>query len=152
MDGMLDIIPPVAVHGGLTGLVEQSGLPTGLLLGVAALLLGLLAAGWWMRRSLIARLRLARARRHLLAGRAGEADWLLRRHMGLAHLHPAHPPHGIAAETWRALVEGLHEARFGSKTMESAGLSRLLSEVFTPTPLREEGASVRPRENGEGRP
>lgn len=143
MDGMLDIIPPVAVHGGLTGLVEQSGLPTGLLLAIAVLLLGLLAAGWLMRRSLIARLRLARARRHLLAGRAGEIEWLLRRHTGLAHLHPARPPQGIAAEPWRALVEGLHEARFGSKAAPLAALSPMLGEVFFPAP---------PRENGEGRP
>jgi hypothetical protein len=140
MDGMHDIIPPAPVSGGLTGLIEQTGLPHPMLLALLAGLLVLLAfALWLLRHRLRAALRLVLARRALRASRPEAVERLMRRHFGLAHLHPERPPAAIDAQTWRALVGGLHAARFGAKTMPLAELAPLLGAVFAPSPSRGEG-------------
>ncbi|MFZ5580950.1 MAG: hypothetical protein ACOZAQ_10900 [Pseudomonadota bacterium] len=134
MDGMQDIIPPLPVHGGLAGLMDPGGLPPELWLSLAALLPALLTAAWLMRRRLIARLRLAQARRMLLGGRVGELEDLIRRHLGLPHLHPARPPHGMEPAPWRTLVSGLHAARFGLENPKPAASPGLLILVFSSSP------------------
>jgi hypothetical protein len=138
MEGMHDIIPPAPVNGGLTGLVQQGGLPHPLLLGLLAGLLMLLVLALWLgRQRLRAALRLILARRALRAGRLDVIERLIRRHLGLAHLHPNRPPAAIDARAWRALIESLHAARFGTKAMPLAKLAPHLSMVFTPS--RKEG-------------
>ncbi|MGC9008287.1 MAG: hypothetical protein ACP5IY_04325 [Halothiobacillaceae bacterium] len=59
--------------------------------------------------------------------------------MGLPHLHPERPPAAIDAQAWRALVEGLHAARFGAHSTPLAALQPLLCAVFSPSPQRGEG-------------
>ncbi|MEW6693110.1 MAG: hypothetical protein AB1340_09795 [Pseudomonadota bacterium] len=136
MEGLHDIIPPAPVSGGLTGLMAQGGLPHPLLLALPVLLVLTL---WLLRHRLRAALRLILARRALRAGRLEAVEGLIRRHLGLPHLHPERPPTAIDAQAWRALVEGLHAARFGAKTMPRAELAPLLGTVFTPSPSRGEG-------------
>ncbi|MFZ5537054.1 MAG: hypothetical protein ACOZAP_06220 [Pseudomonadota bacterium] len=140
MEGMHDIIPPAPVSGGLTGLMAQGGLSHPVLLALLAGLLVLLAlALGLLRHRLRAALRLALTRRALRAGRLDRVEGLIRRHVGLAHLHPGRPPAAIDAQAWHALVEGLHAVRFGTKSMPRAELAPLLGAVFTPSPSRGEG-------------
>ncbi|MGC8854565.1 MAG: hypothetical protein ACP5OY_06610, partial [Halothiobacillaceae bacterium] len=140
MEGLHDIIPPAPVSGGLTGLMEQGGLPHPLLLTLLVGLLVLLALALLLaRRRLRAALRLILARRALRAGRLEAVEDLIRRHLGLPHLHPERPPAAIDAQAWRALVEGLHAARFGAHSTPLAALQPLLCAVFSPSPQRGEG-------------
>ncbi|MEW6727738.1 MAG: hypothetical protein AB1332_00120 [Pseudomonadota bacterium] len=140
MEGMHDIIPPAPVSGGLTGLMAQGG---GSHLGLLALLAGLFVllalVLWLLRHRLRAVLRLILTRRALRTGRPDRVESLIRRHFGLAHLHPERPPAAIDAQAWHALVEGLHAARFGAHTTPLAALQPLLSAVFSPSPSRGEG-------------
>lgn len=135
MEGLHDIIPPAPVSGGLTGLMAQGGLPHPLLLALPVLLVLTL---WLLRHRLRAALRLILARRALRAGRLEAVEGLIRRHLGLPHLHPERPPAAIDAQAWRALVEGLHAARFGAHATPLAALQPLLSAVFSPSPSRGE--------------
>ncbi|MGK0674092.1 MAG: hypothetical protein ABWU16_05455 [Halothiobacillaceae bacterium] len=137
MEGLHDIIPPAPVSGGLTGLMAQGGLPHPLLLLILPLLLALTL--WFLRHRLQAALRLILVRRALRAGRLEAVERLIRRHLGLPHLHPERPPAAIDAQTWRTLIKNLHTARFGAKAMPLAELAPLLGMVFTPFPSREEG-------------
>jgi hypothetical protein len=140
MEGMHDIIPPAPVSGGLTGLMAQGG---GSHLGLLALLAGLFVllalVLWLLRHRLRAVLRLILTRRALRTGRPDRVESLIRRHFGLAHLHPERPPATLAPETWRALVEALHAARFGAKSTPLAALQPLINAVFSPSPSRGEG-------------
>lgn len=149
MEGMHDIIPPAPVHGGLAGLIEQGGLPPSLLIGLIVLLLILAAALWLGRHRLIARLRRGQAERALRTGRPDQAEAVIRLHFGLAHLHPACPPHGIEPGPWRDLVEGLHAARFGGRPFESDAFTARLQGAFTPLSLEGRGAGG---EGGEACP
>ncbi len=139
MDEMYDIIPPAPVHGGLTGMLTEGAGPMPCGLALAALLLLLLLTAWLLRRRLIARLRLGRARRLLRQGRADALERLLRKSWGLAHLHAARPPAGVPPGPWRELVEGLHAARFGRRPLESATVQAALRRLLSPPPLRERG-------------
>ncbi len=141
MDGIADIIPPAPTHDGLAALLAPAADSTGGLLLVVSLLalLALLTLAWFTRRRLVARVRLALARRSLRAGRADEVDMLLRRHHALMQLHPAKPPVDVGAECWRVVVESLHAARFGANAVVLPTLNPLLSTVFTPSPLAGEG-------------
>lgn len=141
MEGMHDIIPPAPVSGGLTGLMAQGGLSHPVLLALLAGLLVLLTLVLWLlRHRLRAALRLALARRALRAGRLERVEGLIRRHVGLPHLHPERPPATIDAQTWRALVEGLHAARFGTHATPLAALQPRINAIFPP-----------PSRGGEGR-
>ena len=143
MDGMADIIPPAPAHDELAALFVPAANSTEGLLLVASLLalMALLTLAWFTRRRLVAHVRLALARRSLRAGRADKVDRLLRRHHALIHLHPARPPLDVDAECWRALIEGLHEARFGVNAAIPFALFSLLDEVFAPSPLARAGAN-----------
>jgi len=138
MNGMADIIPPVPAHDGLAALLAPTAASTGWLLALLVVL-ALLVSAWLMRRRLRARLRLAQAKRSLRAGRVDVIEKLLRQHYELAQLHPAKPPLGVDAACWRALIEGLHEIRFGTNAIAPSVLSHLLIDVFTPSPLAGEG-------------
>ncbi len=135
MEGLHDIIPPAPVAGGLTALIAPA-VPHPLLLTLLVLLALALVL---LRHRLRAALRLILARRALRAGRLEEVEGQTRRHFGLAHLHPSRPPAAIDAQAWRALVEGLHAARFGAHATPLAALQPLLSAVFSPSPSRGEG-------------
>lgn len=140
MNGMADIIPPVPAHDGLAALLAPASASMGWLLAFTLLIvLALLMSAWLMRRRLLTRLHLAQAKRSLRAGRVDGVEKLLRHHYGLAQLHPAKPPLGVDAGCWRALVEGLHGIRFGANAIAPSMLNRLLNDVFTPSPLAEEG-------------
>jgi len=140
MNGMADIIPPVPAHDGLAALLAPASASSGWLLAFTLLIvLALLVSAWLMRRRLRARLHLAQAQRSLRAGRVDVIEKLLRQHYELAQLHPAKPPLGVDAACWRALIKGLHEARFGVNTAVPSMLTCLLNEVFTPSPLTGEG-------------
>ncbi len=153
MNGMADIIPPQPVQDGLLALLAPASSSSGWLFLALALLivLALLVSAWLMRRRLLPHLRLAQAQRSLRAGRANEVEWLLRRHYDLTQLHPAKPPLDVDAACWRALVEGLHEIRFGVNAAPTSVLNHLLNDAFTPSPLMGEGAN-RPREQDGARP
>jgi len=140
MNGMADIIPPAPAHDGLAALLAPASASSGWLLAFTLLImLALLLSAWLMRRRLLARLRLAQARRSLHAGRVDVIEKLLRQHYELAQLHPAKPPVDINAACWRALAEGLHEIRFGINAVIPSVLSPLLNDAFTPSPLTGEG-------------
>jgi len=142
MNGMADIIPPVPAHDGLAALLAPASASSGWLLAFALLIvLALLVSAWLMRRRLLARLRLAQARRSLHAGRVDVVEKLLRQHYELAQLHPAKPPVDVNAACWRALVEGLHEIRFGVNGVTPSVFSHLLNDVFIPSPSKGEGAN-----------
>jgi len=150
MNGMADIIPPLPAHDGLAALFAPTASSTGWLLALL-IVLALLVSAWLMRRRLLARLRLARAQHYLRAGRVDQVEKRLRAHYELAQLHPAKPPVNVDAASWRALVEELHELRFSKNTAPHSVLSLLLSEIFTPSPARGEGA-IRHREHNGTRP
>jgi ABC-type multidrug transport system fused ATPase/permease subunit len=141
MNGMADIIPPVPAHDGLAALLAPASASSGWLLAFTLLIvLALLVSAWLMRRRLLTCLRLAQAQRSLRAGRVDVVEKLLRQHYELAQLHPAKPPLGVDAACWRALIEGLHEIRFGTNAIAPSVLSHLLIDVFTPSPLAGKGA------------
>ena len=136
MNGMADIIPPVPAHDGLAALLAPTASSTGWLLAFTLLIVTvLLGSAWLMRRRLLARLRLAQARHYLHTQRVDGVEKRLRQHYALAQLHPAKPPVGVDAACWRALVEGLHEIRFGTNAVAPSVLNPLLNAVFTPSPL-----------------
>ena len=143
MDGMADIIPPLPVHGGLTGLIEQSGLTAGGWLSLAALLLTLLLLAWFQRHRLLARWRRQQAQHALQGGRLDEVERLICQHYKLSHLHPASPPQGwntrSSGTDWRALVEGLHGARFGKRALDANTEIVITKAFLTPSPLTGEG-------------
>lgn len=133
MNGMADIIPPVPAHDGLAALLAPASASSGWLLAFTLMIvLALLVSAWLMRRRLLARLRLAQAKRSLRAGRADGVEKLLRQHYELTQLHPAKPPLGVDAACWRALVEGLHEIRFGGRMLDVHVLCDLLKHAFLP--------------------
>ena len=134
MNGMADIIPPVPAHDGLAALLAPASASSGWLILALALLivLSLLMSAWLMRRRLLARLRLAQAKHRLHAGRVDGVEKRLRQHYELAQLHPAKPPMDVDAACWRALVEGLHEIRFGGRTLNPRVLCDLLGHAFPP--------------------
>jgi len=134
MNGMADIIPPPFAHDGLAALLAPTASSAGWLLALL-IVFTLLVSAWLMRRRLLARLRLAQARHDLRTGHVDQVEKLLRQHYALAQLHPAKPPVGVDAACWRALVEGLHEARFGTNAIFPSLLNPLLNAAFTPSPL-----------------
>ena len=135
MNGMADIIPPVPAHDGLAALLAPASAATGWMLAFATLIvLALLVSAWLMRRRLLARLRLAQAKHNLRAGRVDVVEKLLRQHYELTQLHPAKSPLGVDATCWRALVEELHEIRFGVNAIAPSMLNPLLNAVFIPSP------------------
>ena len=148
--GLADIIQPAPAHDGLAALLAPTAAATGWLFALL-IVLALLLTAWFMRRRLLANLRLAQAKRSLRAGRVEGVEKLLRQHYSLTQLHPAKPPVNVDADCWRALIDGLHELRFGKSNVPHSVLSHLLNEIFTPFPARGE-AAIRHREHDGTRP
>lgn len=141
MEGMHDIIPPAPVPGAFEAALGPAASHPAL--AIALLLLTALAALWLGRHRLIAGIRRTRAMRALREGGIKTVERLLEQHHRLPRLHPGHPPRGIGASAWRALIEGLHEARFSPRPCDLAALVRMTRNAFPSRPIKGEGAKTR---------
>jgi hypothetical protein len=135
-DGMVDILPPVAVHDGLAALLAPASDSPGWLL-LALVLLMICVSLVVMRRRMRACLRLWQAVRASMSGKpapeiATQIERLLRQQFCIHLLHPEHTPQSVDSTAWRALIGILHAARFSTNPVGLSTIQPLLTECFSP--------------------